>query len=170
MLAAFLPSLHTLVMKKRERGFSLMEVMLVMMIVAALAVGGVQSWHGWQQKQRLWITVQQVRLLFEQLRSEANWKNRDNLLSLSRSGSRWYLGRLNPADKPYEGSSALQLAQPFAEVDIVDITPGLGFYGQRNTAWPGHVTLKSPAGEWRVILSAWGRIRTCNMSEVKKCS
>ncbi|MCT4702778.1 prepilin peptidase-dependent protein [Enterobacteriaceae bacterium H20N1] len=157
-------------MKKMQRGFSLMEVLLVMVIIVALSAGGIYGWQKWQQQQRLWITVQQVRNLLQQLRSDANWKNIDHLLRLTHSDTRWCLSSRLAADTQCADASRWQLAQPFAEVELVEMTAGLGFYGIRNTAWPGHLVVRSPAGEWHIILSAWGRIRTCKASEAKKCS
>lgn len=155
-------------MKKEQRGFSLVEVMVVMIIVVALSAGGLYGSQKWQQQQRLWITLQQVRNLLEQLRSDANWKNRDHQLSLGRSGSGWCLASLAQGHDCIS-PSRWQLAQPFPDVDIVAMTDGLGFYGLRSTAWPGHLILRSPAGEWRIVVSAWGRIRTCKVSEAGTC-
>ncbi|NIY48631.1 prepilin peptidase-dependent protein [Cedecea colo] len=157
-------------MKRKQRGFSLTEVMLVMGIIVTLSMGGIYGWQKWQQQQRLWITVQWVRGFLQQLRSDANWKNVDHLLRLSHSDSRWCLSSHLAPDTRCKSASRWQLAQPFAEVEIVEMTAGFGFYGIRNTAWPGHLILRSAAGEWQIILSAWGRIRTCKTGEAKKCS
>jgi prepilin peptidase dependent protein A len=157
-------------MKIKQRGFSLVEVMLVMAISVMLGAGGINGWQKWQQQQRLWISVQQVKLLLEQLRSEANWKNTDRLLRLVRSGSSWCLTTTEQANERCENASRQQLKQPFEDVDLAEITAGLGFYGQKSTAWPGHLVLQSPAGEWRIILSAWGRIRLCRSDGENKCS
>ena len=168
-IAAFFRARHTLVMKRKQRGFSLAEVMLVMGIIVTLSAGGIHGWQQWQQQQRLWITVQRVRGFLQQLRSEANWKNVDHLLRLSHSGSRWCLTSHLAPDSQCKSASRWQLVQPFAEVEM-EMTAGAGFYGIRNTAWPGHLILRSSAGEWQIILSAWGRIRTCKTGEAKKCS
>lgn len=160
-MAAVLAARHTHAMKRKQRGFSLAEVMLVMVMTGILSVGGITGWQKWRQQQRLWESVQQVRLFFEQQRSEANWKNTDHLFAITRPDSRWRLSSSGRGSGVAESESSLQLIQPFSDVDLVDMTPGLGFYGRRNTARPGHVTLRSPAGEWRVILSVWGRIRLC---------
>lgn len=168
-VAGFFCAGHTFVMKRKQRGFSFMEVMLVMVIIVTLSASGIYGWQKWQQQQRLWITVQQVRHFLQQLRSDANWKNKDHLLRLTRPDTRWCLSSRLVADTPCESAARWQLAQPFADVEIVEITAGLGFYGIRNTAWPGHLILRSPAGEWHIIISAWGRIRTCKTGEAKKC-
>ncbi|MFK3717906.1 prepilin peptidase-dependent protein, partial [Escherichia coli] len=54
-------------------------------------------------------------------------------------------------------------------VTISDITPALGFYGLRDTAWAGHIRVQSRAGGWWVIVSNGGRIRLCNAAGEGAC-
>ncbi|MEW7312110.1 prepilin peptidase-dependent protein [Buttiauxella gaviniae] len=157
-------------MKTKEHGFSLIEMMVVMALVAMLSAGGVYGWQKWQQQQRLGIATQQIRNLLEQLRSDANWHNRDHLLRVNRSAGGWCLSSKQIDVNTCKPGGRWQLVQPFADVDITEITPGLGFYGVRNTAWPGHITVQSPTGKWRIILSAQGRIRVCEVTGSNKCS
>lgn len=157
-------------MKTKQQGFSLIEVMVVMIIVAVLGTGGVYGWQQWQQQQRLWITTQHVRNLLEQLRSDANWHNRDHLLAVKRTGKLWCLASKLVEESECHSDQRWQLSQPFNDVDITEITPGVGFYGLRNTAWPGHIMLQSMVGKWRVVLSAQGRVRVCEVIGSNKCS
>lgn len=55
------------------------------------------------------------------------------------------------------------------DVELVGITASLTFYGQRNTAWPGNIRLKNSTGEWRVVVSPWGRIRLCERDDTRGC-
>lgn len=55
------------------------------------------------------------------------------------------------------------------DVVLADITPSLAFFGLRNTAWAGHIVLKNAAGEWRLVVSSWGRIRLCERNEAATC-
>lgn len=141
-----------------------------MIIVVTLSAGGIVGWQKWRQQQQLWITQQKIRSFLEQLRSDANWHNRNHLLVVIRSGAKWCLASSLAQDVRCENNARWTLLQPYPDVDIFAMTPGLGFYGQRNTAWPGHLILRGEAGEWNIILSVWGRIRTCEVSETKKCS
>lgn len=157
-------------MKRKQRGFSLMELMLVMVIAVTLSAGGLFGWQKWRQQHQLWITQQKVRSFLEQLRSDANWHNRNHLLVINRSGTTWCLASHHVPDFGCESNALWTLTQPYPDIDITTMTAGLGFYGQRNTAWPGHLVVRSKAGEWNIIVSVWGRIRTCEVSETKKCS
>jgi prepilin peptidase dependent protein A len=65
--------------------------------------------------------------------------------------------------------SAFVLIPLWADVAITELTPSLGFYGLRDTAWAGRIRVKSRAGEWLIMVSNGGRIRMCNASEVGGC-
>ncbi|HEY3590253.1 MAG TPA: prepilin peptidase-dependent protein [Buttiauxella sp.] len=157
-------------MKAKQHGFSLIEMLVVMSIVAMLSAGGVYGWQQWQQQQRLWITTQHIRHLLEQLRNDANWHNRDHLVRVSRAGNSWCLASKMLEANLCHSEGRWRLLQPFADVDIIETTPNLGFYGLRNTAWPGHIDVQSDAGKWRVIISSQGRIRVCEVIGSNQCS
>jgi len=49
---------------------------------------------------------------------------------------------------------------------LLDFTDkSMGFYGLRNAALAGHLTLKNTAGSLRVVLSARGRLRICSENQ-----
>ncbi len=41
-------------------------------------------------------------------------------------------------------------------ITLAGVTPGLGFYGLRSTAWAGNLRLQSAAGSWSIVISHWG--------------
>ncbi len=79
-------------MNRKEQGYSLIEVMVVLVIVIGMSAAGVYGWQRWQNQQRLWQTAQQTRDFLEQLREEANWRNVDHKLWLNRGSQGWCLG------------------------------------------------------------------------------
>ncbi len=52
---------------------------------------------------------------------------------------------------------------------LAGVTPGLGFYGLRSTAWAGNLRLQSEAGSWSIVISHWGRIRLCRSDSAGGC-
>jgi prepilin peptidase dependent protein A len=153
---------------KNEHGFTLIETMVAVALIGILSGIGITGWRTWQAQQRLWQTALQVRHFLEMLRDDANWHNRERLILASRSEDAWCLHTQElqtscSIDSPY-------LMRPvWPEVNLVEITPLLGFYGLRNTAWGGHIRVASDAGEWRIVVSGWGRIRMCQGAADESC-
>lgn len=148
----------------RQRGYTLITLTLVLI----LSAGGLYGWQSWQQQQRLWQTASQVRDYLVLLRDDANWHNRNRLVSVGQSGGGWCL---SAEDALAECATAtpFTLRPRWPEVALSHITPGLGFYGLRNSAWAGHIRLQSAEGSWNIIVSGWGRIRLCRNEENASC-
>ncbi|ALB63891.1 Prepilin peptidase dependent protein A precursor [Cronobacter condimenti 1330] len=156
-------------MNRKQQGYTLIEVMVVLVIVISMSAAGVYGWQRWQYQQHLLQTAQQARDFLEQLREEANWWNLDNKLSIQRSPQGWCLIAQMNGEQPCRKGARNQFSPPWPEVEIDEMTPGLAFFGLRNTAWPGHIILRNSTGEWRLIVSVWGRIRLCQPGEGTSC-
>lgn len=145
----------------RERGYTLIETLVAVSLAIILSASGLYGWQSWQQQQRLWQTVSQLRdyLLF--LRNDANWHNRDRLITVHRDTQRWCLVAALPEPEGCPANDPWVFLPPWPDVSLASITPSLGFFGLRNTAWAGSMTVENRAGRWAVIVSDWGRIRLC---------
>ncbi|WLI76223.1 prepilin peptidase-dependent protein [Kosakonia sp. H02] len=152
---------------KKQDGFTLIETLVAVALVVILSAVGISGWQSWQAQQRLWQTALQARHFLERLREDANWHNRPQVVYSAREGEQWCLLTTTSQTCATEGAFVLRPAWP--DISLGEVTPSLGFYGLRSTAWPGHIRLRSSAGEWRVVVSAWGRIRMCRHAAESVC-
>jgi len=145
-----------------RKGFTLIELIVVMTIASLLTVGAVEGWRQWQQTQRLNASARQIQHFLLRLRGEANWHNRQALLWKT-GGAVWCLGG-TPTDPPCRGRQRRTLIAPWPEIKLVSLTEGMGFYGRRNVAKPGRIVIAGEAGQRHIILSSRARVRICQES------
>lgn len=140
---------------------TLIEVMLVLGLVATLSVWSLQGWRAHQQRAELAQQAQGLRLYLTDLRAQSYQHSQTRLL-WARVGSPGCVGSgAKPAECPQAGAGVFNPSAAGITVGIFS-EKIIGFYGLRNTAQAGHITLSNAAGTVRVILSARGRIRLCS--------
>lgn len=154
---------------KKQQGFTLIEILVAVALVIILSGAGLYGWQSFRLHQQLWQTAWQVRVYLELLRDDANWQNRDHLISASTTEGGWCLLSSVNEQAGCAADNAFALRPLSAGVALADITPSLRFFGLRNTAWPGHIVLRNMAGEWRIIVSNGGRIRMCQHVAATPC-
>ena len=152
---------------KNEHGFTLIETLFAISLVVILSATGLYGWDSWQQRQRLWQPAGQVRDYLAFLRNDANRHNSEHRIALHADGNQ---ACLVSAVVPGCDSGGPFVMKPlWPEVTLSDVTPALGFYGLRDTAWAGHIRVQSRAGAWWVIVSNGGRIRLCDAAGEGAC-
>ena len=152
---------------KKENGFTLIETLIAISLVVILSATGLYGWDSWQQRQRLWQTASQVRDYLVFLRNDANHRNRDHVITLQKDGKTACL--VSSAVSRCENGGPFVMKPLWPEAVINEISPSLGFYRLRDTAWAGRIRVKSHAGERLVIVSNTGRIRMCNAAGEGTC-
>lgn len=142
-----------------RNGFTLLELLVVMVIASILTTAAAGSWQQWRQTQRLNASARQIQHFLLRLRNDANWHNRQALLWRT-SGVPWCLGS-GPRQQHCAGRQRWLLLAPWREIKLLSLTEGMGFYGRRNVAKPGRIVIASAAGERHIILSSRARVRIC---------
>ena len=115
---------------KKQQGYTLLETLIAMLIIAALGASGLYGWQGWQQQQRLWQTASQVRDYLLQLRDDANWRNRDHVISVVRDGTSWCFVSSAALQTTCRPVSSLVFTPLWDDVEMAEITPFTGLF------WP----------------------------------
>ncbi|MEQ4529798.1 MAG: prepilin-type N-terminal cleavage/methylation domain-containing protein [Mixta sp.] len=149
--------------RNRCEGFTLPELMLVLAIVSLLSIAALRGWQSWQQHQRMDETARRLQQFLHGVRAWANWHNSDQPLWLL-AGDRWCLGSGEVPVTSCRAGRRLQLLAPHPQVQIIEIEGTPGFYGKRNVAKAGHIIFGEGDLRWRMIISARGRIRLCQVA------
>ncbi|OVZ97182.1 prepilin peptidase-dependent protein [Yersinia vastinensis] len=146
----------------KQKGISLIELLLVIALVGAMATWGAQSWHHYRQRERLVDSARQLLAFLTHMQAGANRGNYTALLWVQPNG-RGCLGRGN---KPLTHCSSITnsiFIPPYPDVVLtIALKKEIGFFGVRNTAQAGNIILSNPVGRIRLIISSRGRMRLCS--------
>ena len=145
----------------REQGYTLIETLVAVTLVLILSASGLYGWRSGQQDQQLWQSATALRDYLFYLRNDANWHNRDRRLRVNQTTQGWCLVADDAVLAGCPTANPAVFSATSTEVVLSKMTPNLAFFGLRNTAWAGSITLASDAGSWTVVVSNWGRIRLC---------
>jgi prepilin peptidase dependent protein A len=154
-------------------GFSLLELLLVLGLLALLGRFSMVGWHNYQQQGYLDETSQQLLYFLHRKQVEAAWHNQSYAIHVIHlAAERWQISLHSTAEKNClsaadtgAGKGTGKCFSPFwSDVALLKDLPNpvMQFYGQRGGAIGGHITLSNPAGRVRIVLSARGRLRRCS--------
>ncbi|WP_281350982.1 prepilin-type N-terminal cleavage/methylation domain-containing protein [Budvicia diplopodorum] len=151
--------------RNTQSGMTLIEMMLVVAIMAILTTGGMTSWQSYQQRIFLEQASSGALAFMSQVQFAADWRNRSYRIRIGRRENVACIsaGQLaDSSDCHSELGLAFTLPDPGLSLDMSQSDIGLGFYGLRNSAGTGHLTVVNRAGRVRLIVSAKGRLRRCS--------
>ncbi len=144
-------------MRSVQEGYTLLEMMLVCVLLALLAAGATPLWMERRAAQRLLDETLRLQRYLQALRDQAFYSNTARPIGLRHTPG-WDCLVTRPGDD-CQASTAF-VPTPSLRLEA-QLSPAAGFYGQRNTAQPGHVRLSDTHHATRVIWSAQGRVRVC---------
>ncbi|WP_051690866.1 prepilin peptidase-dependent protein [Photorhabdus australis] len=145
-----------------QLGFSLLELMIVIVLVSIFSLWGVKEWSNHQERTRLQESVQKILTFIARQQSLANYLNKEVVLGL-KTGKDWCIVLSNTASVDCDLTNIEGIKSPYQDVVISSATKEqIAFHGIRNTMIPASFTLANSAGEISVIFSSRGRVRACS--------
>lgn len=155
---------------RQQRGFTLLELLVVLTIVALMAGGGLHGWIQYQQAIRLEQSAQQLLDFLSRVQANAYWHNETRTVKLIPQGDLWCMvagQNEKQAEETCRENHPGQFVRRMQEVVLAKSTSSIfTFFGLRNAAQAGHISLSNSAGQLRLIISVRGRMRLCSESQV----
>ncbi|GKW16163.1 prepilin peptidase-dependent protein A [Pectobacterium carotovorum subsp. carotovorum] len=155
---------------KQQRGFTLLELLVVLTIVALMAGGGLHGWIQYQQAIRLEQSAQQLLDFLSRVQANAYWHNETRTAKLIQQGERWCMvagQNEKQTEETCRENHPGQFVRLTQDVVLATFTSNVfTFFGLRNAAQAGHISLSNAAGQVRLIISVRGRMRLCSESQV----
>ncbi|MEQ9878209.1 prepilin peptidase-dependent protein [Pectobacterium aroidearum] len=155
---------------RQQRGFTLLELLVVLTIVALMAGGGLHGWIQYQQAIRLEQSAQQLLDFLSRVQANAYWHNETRTAKFISQGDLWCV--MADQHEKQVGETCRenypgQFVRRTQDVVLAKLTSNVfTFFGLRNAAQAGHISLSNSAGQLRLIISVRGRMRLCSESKV----
>lgn len=148
----------------------MLELLVVLTIVALMAGGGLHGWIQYQQAIRLEQSAQQLLDFLSRVQANAYWHNETRTMKLIPQGELWCMvvgqNEKQAEEKCHENHPG-QFVRRTQDVVLAKFTSNVfTFFGLRNAAQAGHISLSNSAGQLRLIISVRGRIRLCSEAQV----
>ncbi|QQK73202.1 prepilin peptidase-dependent protein [Pectobacterium versatile] len=154
---------------RQQRGFTLLELLVVLTIVALMAGGGLHGWIQYQQAIRLEQSAQQLLDFLSRVQANAYWHNETRTAKLIPQGELWCMvagQNEKQAEDTCRENHPGQFVRRTQDVVLAKFTSNVfTFFGLRNAAQAGHISLSNSAGQLRLIISVRGRMRLCSESQ-----
>lgn len=145
-----------------RQGFTLVELMLVLLLTALLAASGRWMWRDSRQRLQLTETATQLQLFLIGVREYANNRNWDLPLRVMTTDSGWCVdARPEPVSDPCDRRGRLVWQAPYADIRLISVNGEPGFFGRRNLARGGNIAFGPAQLPWRVVISSRARVRIC---------
>lgn len=152
------------------RGYSQLELVMVLALLSLLAFGGLQGWQQWKQQQQLSLTAQQLQNFLLGVRQQAQWYQQGLRLWVIESSTDWCVlaSEVPPAITNCPVFEELGWQAPFPAIRFRGMRGQPMLHGRRDRALAGSIEFGSHNQRMRVVISSQGRIRSCRVGD-KAC-
>ncbi|WP_147405407.1 hypothetical protein [Orbus hercynius] len=145
-------------------GFSLLEILVVILMTSILSVGGISSWRDLRDRNELLTVTLALTSFLNEVKSDANRHNDNLTVYVIRSHSLPWCIAVSRHHRPADCQTKLRFIPDHKQVDLIGLTTdsALIFYGRHNSATPTSIRLSNRIGNSQIIISMPGRIRYCS--------
>lgn len=139
---------------RQQQGFSLLECLCMLILIAVISAISFSSWQTFKQKQTLLAATESVLSTLQTLKKQASQRNQTLEIFIEQ----------------YQQQACLRLSSDkncFLTLDQIEMTinqsmRALIFYGERATAQASTVSIKNNYAETKLIIATFNRIRACS--------
>lgn len=147
--------------QKQQNGYSILELLIAMVIMVLIILPSINGWLHYQQRIKLANVSHVLLAFFIQVQLQANRYNHVYVLNYYEQNGNGYIeASLNDPLK----NNTVKFIQSLSPGVVEGFQPNspIIFYGKRNMAAAGTITIKNRAGKIKFIVSTKGRIRRCS--------
>lgn len=147
-------------MKEQEKGFTLIEILVVIFICSLVLLPALYGWQQQQQRIRLIDAARQVAVFIYSHLMESIYLNQHRILLVEHTQDDWKITiKVAGANKQIAALSSTQ----FSRIAMKSATRrSVDLYGKQGTSHAFRIELINDFGQMTVFMSAVGRIRGCS--------
>jgi prepilin-type N-terminal cleavage/methylation domain-containing protein len=154
------------------RGYTLIETLMVLAMLAIVATASIPAFSGLVDRQRLRAAATAVHDVFHSARAESLRRSAAISVAVNADENRWCLALSDGGACDCLQPGACRLGEHEAPVISSERFPGVSlssnfpagaaaFHPPRGTGTPGTAQLRNRAGRAELVVSSLGRIRSC---------
>lgn len=148
---------------EKQMGFSLLEMMIVISLIALLFSFGSYQFIAYLERQKLLQTAQQLSQFLHVVQFNANIQNKTFKLQLRDESNALCLMAFVAKSYVNECKDQLHyLIEKKNNVKLIYPEKEIAFYGHRNRAQGGTISVMNRIGSISIIISRDGRLRFCS--------
>lgn len=148
-------------------GFSLLELLIVLVIISLMTSVITRSIGQYRQCQALQHASLKLISFLIRVQAQANWLNQSRQIRIKKITDYWqitatveHIAKDNNTNENLVTHVMLLDDKSLEQLNYNALAPII-FYGRRNMALAGHISLINNTGEIQIIISTRGRIRRC---------
>ncbi|ELX8377609.1 prepilin-type N-terminal cleavage/methylation domain-containing protein [Providencia vermicola] len=150
--------------EKHNKGFTLIEMLVVMFICSVALLPALYSWQQQQKKLQLVDAARQVSVFIYRHFMEGIYLNQHRVLFIDTTQGDW---KLTFKEATNQRQIAVLASTPYAGVEIQSVSRlSVDFYGKQGTSRAFSLKLKNNFGQITIVLSALGRLRHCSNNKI----